>query len=262
MSSPIINSVLNVSSPLSYDPDLGTLSMASNVSGIISVTPGATETGVAITGSSVTTGHGETILGLDSMTTGTGLSIASAATAITGAGRLLSVAHTGATGTSAILSEFASSAGDETVIAKVTASGALALGTALAVASASTTGTALGITSTAGTTGGSVTVTDSSANTGTRSAVTIAVSNAAASGATPLTLTAANATKPLIAGTATVQSTHFYRFATINSVTIYIGDGTTGQGNLTGVIGDLLINGGSSKPEYCSTSGTTWTALV
>lgn len=262
MSTPIVNSVLTIASPFSYDPDTGILSMASNIAATTTITPGSTATGLGVVGTALTSGKGVDVSALDALTTGAGISLESAATAITGAGRIFTSNHTGATGTSAILNEFASAATDETVIAKVTASAALALGTALAVASASTTGTALGITSTAGTTGGSVTVTDSSADTGTRSAVTIAVSNASASGATPLTLTAANAAKPLIAGTATVQSTHFYRFAKINGVQIFVGDGTTANGALTGVAGDLLINGGSNKPEYCTTTGTVWAALV
>lgn len=77
-------------------------------------------------------------------TTGILLSLSSAGTAITGAGRLLYSNHTGITGTSATLNEFASAAGDETTIAKITASGALALGKALHISTAAmTTGTAL-----------------------------------------------------------------------------------------------------------------------
>jgi len=112
-----------------------------------------------ISASAMTTGTALDIGGMAALTTGNGivvaasgttqttgilLSLSSAGTAITGAGRLLYSNHTGITGTSAILNEFASAAGDETVIAKITASGALALGKALHISTASmTTGTAL-----------------------------------------------------------------------------------------------------------------------
>lgn len=228
----------------------------------VAATDSTTTTGTSfgLTQNGITTGIG-TAVAVNGLTTGQGFSIASSATAITTTGRIFLSAHSGTTGTSAILNEFKSAATDETIIAQVTASAALAAGVALKVSSASTTGTAVAIASTAGTTGGSLTVTDSSADTGTRSAVTVAVSNAAASGATPLTLTAANATVPLVAGTATVQSTHFFRFAKINGVTLWVGDGTTANGALTGTAGDMLINGGANKPEYC-TGTTSWTALV
>lgn len=214
----------------------------------------------ALTQNAVTTGTGTTIAA-NGLTTGQGFKVSSSATAVTTTGRLFQVSHSGATSTSGIVAEIASAANDETIIAQVTASAANALGVALKVATATTTGTGLVVAATAGTTGGAVTVTDSSADTGNRSAVTIAVSNASASGATPLTITAANATVPLIAGTATVQSTHFYRFAKVNGVTLWIGDGTTANSALSGTAGDMLLNGGSGKPEYC-TGTTNWTALV
>lgn len=219
-----------------------------------------TTTSFALTQNAITTGIG-TSISANGLTTGQGFKVASSATAITTTGRIFLSSHSGTTGTSAILNEFTSAATDETIIAQVTASAALALGTAFKVSSASTTGTAVAIASTAATTGGSLTVTDSSTDTGTRSAVTIAVSAGAATGATPLTITNANSGNPLIAGTATVQSTHFYKFATVNGVTLWIGDGTTANSALSGTAGDLLLNGGSNKPEYC-TGTTNWTALV
>jgi hypothetical protein len=176
---------------------------------------------------------------------------------------LLLVNHTGATGTSATLSEFASAATDETVILQATASAALAAGKIVNISGAAvTTGTLLDISdNTAHTTGTALNVVTNSADTGTRTLVNILQDHASASGATPLFIKNDNATKPLIGGTATATSTNYYKFATINGVTIWIGAGTTGQGNLSGTAGDLLLNGGTNKPEYC-TGTTNWTALV
>lgn len=61
-----------------------------------------------------------------------------------------------------------------------------------------------------------------------------------------------------------VTTTHFYKVLTdaTTGISLWMGDGTTANGALTGVAGDVLLNGGSHKPEYCSVSGTTWVALV
>lgn len=218
---------------------------------------------LTLTANSATTAAGLLRINANGLTSGIGAVITSSATAITGAGRLLRVDHTGTTGTSATLSEFASAATDETIILQATASAALAAGKVLNVSGAAvTTGTLLDISdNTAHTTGTALNVVTNSADTGTRTLVNILQDHASASGATPLFIKNDNATKPLIGGTAAVTSTHFYKFATINSVTIWIGDGTTANGALSGTAGDLLINGGSNKPEYC-TGTTNWTALV
>ena len=95
----------------------------------------------------LTTGKAIDIVGTTTLTTGILVNIESASTgtSITGAGRLLYVNHTGTGTSTGILSEFASAAADETVILKVTASGALAAGTCLAVSGSSVT-TGKGIT--------------------------------------------------------------------------------------------------------------------
>lgn len=46
------------------------------------------------------------------------------------------------------------------------------------------------------------------------------------------------------------------------TVTIYISDGTTPDGNLTGVQGDYCLNGPSGVPYYCDANGTNWTAVA
>lgn len=62
-------------------------------------------------------------------------------------------------------------------------------------------------------------------------------------------------------------STTFNAVLRANGKTIWVAsaaNGTTGNGVLVaGAAGDLLINGGSNKPEYATTAAsTTWTALV
>lgn len=96
----------------------------------------------------LTTGKGINLIGTTALTTGIMLNIESGTTgtSLTGAGRMLYVNHTGTGTSTGTLSEFASAATDETVILKVTASGALALGTALAISGSSiTTGKGLTI---------------------------------------------------------------------------------------------------------------------
>lgn len=226
------------------------------------ITPAATDTGFDVAASAVTTGTAIDVSDLNALTTGIGMHVASSATAITGAGRMVYSNHTGATGTSATLNEFASAATDETIVAKVTASAALAAGKVLMVSGAAvTTGTLLDISdNTAHTTGTAVNVTTNSSNTGTRSLVFIKQDHASASGATPLEITNDGALPP-IKVTAAATSTNFFPLIKGNGVTIWMGNGNTGNAALTGTAGDILINGGSNKPEYC-TGTTNWTALV
>lgn len=60
---------------------------------------------------------------------------------------------------------------------------------------------------------------------------------------------------------AAIQTTHFRKIFGTNTATIWVSDGTTANGALTGTAGDLCLNAGSNKPEYC-TGTTSWTALV
>lgn len=181
------------------------------------VTPGATtEVNVIYDATAETTGNVIDVQNLAAITTGkvlnipatgatltTGIlvNVSSDATAMTGAGRLIFSNHTGVSGTSAILNEFKSAAADETEIVKITATAALALGTALDVSvAAMTTGTGVKITPTALTTGKAldissadalttgnlISVVSNSADTTARSLVKIANSNALATGATAL----------------------------------------------------------------------------
>jgi hypothetical protein len=75
----------------------------------------------------------------------------------------------------------------------------------------------------------------------------------------------ATGTVPLALRQDAPTTTNYWKVATFangsNTVTLWFGNGTTANGSLTGTAGDILFNGGSNKPEYC-TSGTSWTALV
>lgn len=57
-----------------------------------------------------------------------------------------------------------------------------------------------------------------------------------------------------------VTSTNFTQVLKCKGVSIVVSDGTTPNGNLSGVAGDLCLNGPSGQPFKC-TSGTTWVGL-
>jgi hypothetical protein len=209
---------------------------------------------VNISAVAMTTGTALAISDLNALTSGMGLYIASTATAITGAGRLIYSYHNGATGTSAILNEFKTVATDETVLFQLTASAALAAGMVENIsAAAMTTGTALNFVSMdALTTGVGINLHSNSADVTARDLVHIHNDNAAAVGANPITVVQDG-----------LVSTHFYRIMKMNSNTLWMGDGTTANAALAATTGDILINGGSNKPEYCTNgAGSLWTALV
>ena len=134
----------------------------------------------------------------------------------------------------------------------VVASGATtSTGVARITTAALTTGTALAITANALTTGTGITVSSSSTDTGAHALVQLTNTGAGSTGCIPVSVNQV------------VQSTHFRLILKESNtgIKIWISDGTTGQGNLSGTAGDLLLNGGSGKPEYC-TGTTNWTALV
>ena len=99
-------------------------------------------------------------------------------------------------------------------------------------------------------TAGIVKVTSNSANTGARNLVDIVNDNTAATGTIPLNIQQDAPT-----------STNYFKVAVLAGVTLWMGTGTTANGNLSGTAGDIIFNGGSNKPEYC-TGTTSWTALA
>lgn len=58
-------------------------------------------------------------------------------------------------------------------------------------------------------------------------------------------------------------STNFERHLKIGALTIWISDGTTADGALSGVAGDLCLNGGTGVGQcaYCDITGTNWTDM-
>lgn len=252
---------------------------AADATTLVKLTSAAAQTGPVLDISAVllATGKGIDMSDLDAITTGkaihvdaTGVThtdgilvhLDSAGTAISSTGRILLSDHTGATTTSGILNELKSIATDETVIAQVTAGGLLAGGKALNVSAATmTTGKGLSMDNLDGlTTGGAISVTSNSADTGTRSLVFVKNDHASATAATCLELTN-DAPLGAIKTTVAATSTNFFKVGVFNGVTLWVGNGNTGNAALTGTAGDILFNGGSNKPEYC-TGTTNWTALV
>lgn len=53
-------------------------------------------------------------------------------------------------------------------------------------------------------------------------------------------------------------STHFTPVAKFLGLTLYVSDGTTPDGNLTGATGDLCMGADNGKLYFCA-GGTTWT---
>lgn len=243
----------------------------------IAANSATTSTGILrVSGTSLTDGFAaEFTSGGASLTaTGGGLNVLmGAATAGTG----IALSTTGVyAGTTGVLGITANSATTGT-IGLITANG-LTTGHALTLTSSgviTTTGdmlavTASGATSSTGvvrvttaalTTGAAVLITANALTSGTALSVTSSSTDTTAHGLVTLANSGAGSIAPLIKGTNAAVSTNYFKFATVNSVTIWIGAGTTANGNLTGTAGDICLNGGSNKPEYC-TGTTSWTALV
>lgn len=204
------------------------------------------------------TGKALALTDLDALTTGIGIHIASAATAIATTGRLFYSNHTGATSTSGTLNEFASAATDETIIAKVTASGLLAAGKAFQVsAAAMTTGTAVDVPDLDALTSGiGLNVASNSADATARFLAKLTNTNAAAVGTVPLYVKNA-----AVQGTGSkfVPMIRFTEGTKVNTLWLSI-DGTTPDGNLTGVVGDMCFNGPAGRSFYCDADGANWTA--
>ncbi len=128
------------------------------------------------------------------------------------------------------------------------------------IANAATTGVVSLVQANGLTSGTAISVTSSSADTTARSLVKITSSSAAATGAVGLEV-ANTSTGAALKTTTGLTSTHFQKVGVFGGVTLWVSDGTTANSALTGTAGDLCLNAGSNKPEYC-TGTTAWTALV
>jgi len=60
-----------------------------------------------------------------------------------------------------------------------------------------------------------------------------------------------------------VFATNFKKVLVLDDLTIYISDGTTAEGALTGVEGDICLNGGTGAGQmaFCDAAGTNWTDM-
>ncbi|RKX65685.1 MAG: hypothetical protein DRP42_04365, partial [Tenericutes bacterium] len=58
-------------------------------------------------------------------------------------------------------------------------------------------------------------------------------------------------------------STNFQKITTFGTFTLFVSDGTTAEGALTGVEGDICLNGGTGAGQmaYCDADGTNWTDM-
>lgn len=205
---------------------------------VVEVAMGAATDGVGISilTSGVYAGAGVLQITANSATTGTiGVITANGLTT----GHALSLTSSGVmTTTGDMLAIVASGATTSTGLVRLTAA-------------ALTTGVGMLMTLNALTTGSGLSIASSSTDSGTRGLVLLTQTGAGATGTS------------MIRMNQVVTSTNYRKiFTETNSgITLWWGNGTTGQGNLTGTAGDVLLNGGSNKPEYC-TGTTNWTALV
>lgn len=85
--------------------------------------------------------------------------------------------------------------------------------------------------------------------------------NSNASNALFINKTSTGAGYPLQIVNSGVKETNFKRIADFAGVSLYISDGTTPDGNLTGVVGDICLNGPGGVTYYCDTAGKNWTAM-
>lgn len=211
-----------------------------------------TTTSLALTQNAITTGAGLT-QSLNGLTTGKGLSITHTTSVIASGGSLLSLSSTGI--------DTATTSG---ALVNLSSTASLAATQVLGTFSGLTTGLGVSLVTAALTTGKALSITADALTSGNGLIITSASTDATARGLIQLTNSGSGSTgTALIRGTQVVQSTHFYKIMTesASGVTLWMGDGTTGQGNLSGTAGDILFKGGSNKPEYC-TGTTNWTALV
>lgn len=75
--------------------------------------------------------------------------------------------------------------------------------------------------------------------------------------------TSAVGNTPLMIQQDAVKETNFKIIASFAGITVYISDGTVADGNLTGVKGDICINGGAGNGNtaYCDANGQNWTEM-
>lgn len=58
-----------------------------------------------------------------------------------------------------------------------------------------------------------------------------------------------------------ITETNFKKVINFAGATLFVSDGTNPDGNLTGAVGDICLNGPNGIAYYCDTAGTNWTAM-
>ncbi len=78
-----------------------------------------------------------------------------------------------------------------------------------------------------------------------------------------VTTSTANDQALMLLTQAGVTSTNFAKMITFNTFTLWVSDGTTAEGALTGVEGDICLNGGTGAGQtaFCDANGTNWTDM-
>ncbi len=198
-------------------------------------TTGYTGNLVAITGSSTTGASNLMLITGVHTTAGNGLKIV--ANAITlGAATGLLVSHT----TSVL--------GAGSSLVRISSTG---------VDTGTTTGTLLDLAQTASAGNVAVLLTDSSADTGARTNVQVSVTNAASVLAIPF-----KSSNVAVTGTGSKFTKHFVMTDGTKTCQIWMSqDNTSPNGNLTGLKGDICLNGTGGATFYCSADGTTWSTM-
>jgi len=232
---------------------------------------------IAADADQMTTGDAITITA-DALTTGSYLTATCTSTATTG-GALIDVSKvgnsaapstqdvalltmndsdTGARSVLSVIQEHASATGAAgiTVRQDSTANGVFinqdGVGVALSIDTESTTADGILVQADAITTGVCARLASNSADVTARNLVEVVNDNTAAVGVTPLN----------IQQDAVVQ-TNFKIVADFAGFTLFVSDGTNAETNLTGVAGDICINGGTGGGQmaYCDSNGTNWTNM-
>lgn len=157
--------------------------------------------------------------------------------------------------TGALLSMSATGTYTGTGIVNLQATGATTGTVMLIAATLVSTGTVIDISGNTGlTTGKLVNLVSNSADTSARKLLYVENTNSAATGCVPISSKQGAAT-----------STNYYKLSTYvtasGTVTLWMGNGTDPNGVLSATAGDILFNGASNKPAYC-TGTTVWVNLV
>ena len=241
------------------------------------VTDATTEAAVAVASDAMTTGDVITITS-DALITGSVIAATCTSTARTGSA-LFDLSHvgnsggantggimlltendsdTGARSVLEVIQEHASATGNVgiTVRQDSTAKGVFinqdGVGIALDIDTESTTADGINVQADAITTGVIARLASDSADATARNLLEVINDNTAAVGAVPI-----------MVQQDAVTSTNFKKCIEIAGFTIWISDGTTAEGALTGVEGDLCLNGGTGSGQlaYCDSNGTNWTDM-